>query len=1853
MAEPTDLTLKITADVGSVDTALNKLEKDVKSAGNTASVSLSKVETLLESINAAAQSAAGSLGKPFTQAAPEVDKYRANIQKLEKQVSSLQAQLDKLAKTPAPKAPEGPDVNALRAKYDPLFAISQKYKDTLAEIALAEKAGALTAATASNARKDAANAANLQMTATTKLTSVMSKANGEIGLTSNQLLNLSRQGNDALTMLASGSSVFQVFATQAGQTFSALEEGPQGLKGSLESIKQYAIGAATAIGPIGLAFGGITIAAIGLAQVLKRDVEPTEDIIKRQAASVKALTEEYNLVAPAAEAAGRRSRAAMDFEVGAQTKKDLFNLQRMAFDMQDLPGVNALYNQRSRSFTQAEPIRKALKDLQDTARAGVPDFVAYRDALTKVIQSDTPENLKETAKFLLENSEEGEKARRSFLGIADALDEVRTKSNEAKQRLSELQKEVAGYNPDGRSDAQKIQDNYAKQIAAINKIVADNPRTINGLIETANQQANAALDKLSEDAKKKQAETAESLANVGLGPLEKQIAETTQRYNREIEEYKRTKGDAVGVAALEAAKLNDLTRIRKEAGIAATEEADKVRKAADERLAAISETTDRLKAQVDTFGMSEGAAAAYEYRLQALSDAQRAVGEGKVIPENERQAIEAAAASVEDYTNQLRALNEQKRQSERLAAFEDDLNFKTQIRGLNQEDQQIAERLRSVGVDYLSIQGQQYAAQMKYNDALKKTNDGIIDFQDLGESAFDVLNDSLREGTGLLGGLMNMFGKLANQLASQAFGKLFGGLFNPGQATGVGSGNSFFPQSTNSAPTQNNANSLVNTLQQGVVPAFKNASTSMTAAAKAIRTIESGSAAGNYSAIGPATRTGDRALGAYQMMGANLPQWSRDAIGREVGKVEFLRSVELQDKIFEHRFGSYMKKYGPEGASRAWFAGEGGMKNWNAKDVVGTSVNGYGSRFGSLYGKYNGDNSLNTTSSIDQSRALKAGVSEGVIDAQRRISTGQAGAGLQPSTVTAWTSNGDMRTVGSRINTGGAGAAPSGWNGMTGAGSILGVQYPEFSALGGLSAGLGGFSSGYSSGSPLSGGLTGGLSGFMSGGPIGGLIGLGSGILGGIFGGKAQRKQKHQEAAAKWEEMRPQYEAFDRSLSGEKSGDLRKYVTDGWGQLSSFMQTGGAAWKMGSGNSTAQFNSTGKKLFDGFNKMLKEFQDGFDDMVDDLASGQGLEGSFAKGRNAAKALSEQVKKTQDDIDIAFGNVGSIDFLNTSAAQEQAKNTEKARAEALERFNKAAGEYALSLLYTERTVSEVEKTVDGLRGTAAGLQGVLEDLGWSADEAAKAIGERLNQALANMRSEFEKGIADRIDDLNGKGYFAETREMIKEFKQLQQDASILGADQTNFAELFRLQSQSIVDGSELTGDAFAELIRKFPELEGVVKEFSSAALKATASEIKSAIESYDERLFAAKNANDELVLFDHKAAQERIEAAKYGTEALAKLEQALAAERANAALTIARSNLDRSYQAETTRINKLLTERQKEASELETSISSLESYTKSLESFRKSMLTDENVSTLSPYQRFLEAQQQFRDTASKAAAGDEDAQAELANASQRYLEESRSYYASSEEYYRSFEEVRKLIGEQEKTAGKALSANQQQLKALESQIEQGQKELELLEKQNEAITGLNAGVMALSVALSAFVSAALATRPGANTTPESKAPASDRTTQYLINNPDVLRGIQAGQTFGLSEGASIDDIVKAHWNLHGKNELADGRVAYAGGGLVTGPGTGTSDSIMAKLSNGEFVTRAASVNTQTRGMLDFINRNGVVPNANDNSRMEGVERRLDNLTRTVAAGFQLNNETGMEGNKIASQTVENMKLANSR
>lgn len=128
-----------------------------------------------------------------------------------------------------------------------------------------------------------------------------------------------------------------------------------------------------------------------------------------------------------------------------------------------------------------------------------------------------------------------------------------------------------------------------------------------------------------------------------------------------------------------------------------------------------------------------------------------------------------------------------------------------------------------------------------------------------------------------------------------------------------------------------------------------NRNTELAKAMQAISNVES-RGAGGYNARGPVVTKGmykgERALGRYQVMPGNLPEWSRQALGIKISPEQFMSNPDLQDRIVAHQFEKNKNRYGNwEDAASVWFTGKPRSQGGNARDDLGTSGNQYVAKF--------------------------------------------------------------------------------------------------------------------------------------------------------------------------------------------------------------------------------------------------------------------------------------------------------------------------------------------------------------------------------------------------------------------------------------------------------------------------------------------------------------------------------------------------------------------------------------------------------------------------------------------------------------------------------------------------------------------------------------------------------------------------------------------------------------------------------------------------------------------------------------------------------------------------------------------
>jgi hypothetical protein len=97
---------------------------------------------------------------------------------------------------------------------------------------------------------------------------------------------------------------------------------------------------------------------------------------------------------------------------------------------------------------------------------------------------------------------------------------------------------------------------------------------------------------------------------------------------------------------------------------------------------------------------------------------------------------------------------------------------------------------------------------------------------------------------------------------------------------------------------------------------------------------------GRYSAVGVWVR-GDRAYGKYQVMGANIPSWTKQYYGKSLTPQQFLNNPAAQEAVAKGKLKSYYNKYGARGAASAWYSGNPNLHMSTASQSGGPSIKSY------------------------------------------------------------------------------------------------------------------------------------------------------------------------------------------------------------------------------------------------------------------------------------------------------------------------------------------------------------------------------------------------------------------------------------------------------------------------------------------------------------------------------------------------------------------------------------------------------------------------------------------------------------------------------------------------------------------------------------------------------------------------------------------------------------------------------------------------------------------------------------------------------------------------------------------------
>ncbi|HEV7414849.1 MAG TPA: DUF4214 domain-containing protein, partial [Tianweitania sediminis] len=357
--------------------------------------------------------------------------------------------------------------------------------------------------------------------------------------------------------------------------------------------------------------------------------------------------------------------------------------------------------------------------------------------------------------------------------------------------------------------------------------------------------------------------------------------------------------------------------------------------------------------------------------------------------------------------------------------------------------------------------------------------------------------------------------------------------------------------------------------------------------------------------------------------------------------------------------------------------------------------------------------------------------------------------------------------------------------------------------------------------------------------------------------------------------------------------------------------------------------------------------------------------------------------------------------------------------------------------------------------------------------------------------------------------------------------------------------------------------------------------------------------------------------------------------------------------------------------EKEAAELERVIDRTKDFIKNIQDFQKALKVDNSLSPLSSYDRFLEAQKQFRDVSALAATGDEDAMGKLESVSREYLDEARSYYASSEAYFDAFNEVQRILDNTLSKAEKQLSTDEKQLEALKDQVGK--------------LIDIDDSVMSVADAINNL--AAAQTKADAALTQHLTSFAIDSAYKNALGRSAEQAGVDYWQG-QINKGASVGDVVNQitnsneakvqgfykdilgrrgsdaeikYWldtgkslqRIHDEIVWAKAHGSYASGGYTGDIGT----SQIAGVVHGQEFVMNAEATRRWRPQFEAMNAGRAPAPQGDNGETAREIRELraevKRLTAVVAAGAIQTTQAVERGNAVQADVASDLRKVASR
>jgi hypothetical protein len=753
--------------------------------------------------------------------------------------------------------------------------------------------------------------------------------------------NLGYQAIDIVQGIASGQPLGMIAAQQSGQigqSYLGPGGGLAGVKSDLAALGGVVASVATAIGPIGLAFGAASIAATAFYFGTRQQAKTTDEALKEHAANIKALGDAYGLAAERA-----KTYSAADQEIAsAAARQSQGDLQKKQAEQ-----IEALRTQ----FGTNTNFRGAPAFILN------PGFAAFTTAFSDLkAKADLPKFIEDVRQIGAATGFQDQAEK--IIAAAKALSDFNDELEKGKDRLTDaVLRQLPALPPLGNfGNLNDEQNNRANRTPSLFQQQQNQINAIRLQAAARSPQEQAAAARAAAEAQFNQGESTTARAN-RIELAEKQALITAeQQLTRAQEDRQRASQASLDQAQYEVSLIGKSVEERNRLMAAYQAEAQIREQAARDHVAA-----------------DEAEIASARKKAAAVADANAQVSLGKLVQD---QGFDAQRLQLE--ANLIGATADERARA--TAALEAEIRLKQQgidtssalAQGYIKEQEALAQAKQEIDRQNAAYQSLQQAQGSVIDDLV--TGTGTMK-ERLQAAASDVLKwfneiavanplKNALTGTNLptladlFSGKPQVPGATATNTGAMTVtaaavyinGSPLGGLPGlPGTNNGGLAGLLGYNPANANNPT---GAAPVIPVQRLPLPsiydrqdaaALSSSPTNMLAYQQAISKIESGSFVGNYSALGPTLNNGDYAIGRYQIMASNVPAWSQKYLGQQITPQQLQANPAYQDAIFNGEFGGYVDRYGPSGAASKWFTGSPTISN--RMDINGTTGNQYVNQF--------------------------------------------------------------------------------------------------------------------------------------------------------------------------------------------------------------------------------------------------------------------------------------------------------------------------------------------------------------------------------------------------------------------------------------------------------------------------------------------------------------------------------------------------------------------------------------------------------------------------------------------------------------------------------------------------------------------------------------------------------------------------------------------------------------------------------------------------------------------------------------------------------------------------------------------